>query len=85
MIYVTIGSTLDYYNNLHGNNYRDFMRELEEKIRTDDSSMISYYRNIIDPDISCIYNSFTNDHHRLIITRWRLSNHKLRIETGRVC
>ena len=74
-------STLDYYISLRGNNCRDFMRDLEEKIRTDDRSMISYYRNIIHQDISCIHNSFTNDYHRLIITRWRLSNHKLRIET----
>ena len=45
--------------------------------------MILYYRSIIEPIMSCIYSSFTNDYHRLIITRWRLSNDKLRIETGR--
>ena len=32
---------------------------------------------------SCIYNSMANDYHRFIITRWRLSNHDLKIETGR--
>ena len=45
--------------------------------------MISYYRNLVDPEKSCIYNSFASDYHRFIITRWRLSNHKIRIETGR--
>ena len=32
---------------------------------------------------SCIYTSFLNDDLRGIITRWRLSNHNLKIETGR--
>ena len=32
---------------------------------------------------SCICNNFVNDHYRFIITRWRLSNHKLKIETDR--
>ena len=76
-------SILDYYNSLHGNNCINFMHELDEKICTGDSAMIKYYRNFVAPIKSCIYNTFTNDYHRLIITRWRLSNHKLRIETGR--
>ena len=32
---------------------------------------------------SSIYSSYVDDHCRSIITRWRLSNHRLRIETGR--
>ena len=32
---------------------------------------------------SNIYSNFVDDRHRRVITRWRLSNHKLRIETGR--
>ena len=75
--------TIEYYKSLRGNNANNFRQELEQKIRTDTSSMISYYRNLVDPEKSCIYNSFANDYHRFIITRWRLSNHKLRIETGR--
>ena len=75
--------TLDYSKSLHGDNCRNIMNELEEKTHTNKSSMILYYRSIIEPIMSCVYSSFTNDYHRLIIMRWRLSNHKLRIETGR--
>ena len=32
---------------------------------------------------SCIYDNLINDHFRFIVTRWRLSNHSLKIETGR--
>ena len=32
---------------------------------------------------SCIYESFLDDKKRSVITRWRLSNHRLKIELGR--
>ena len=48
-----------------------------------DKSMVMYYRDNIFIDHSCLYNSFVNDYYRFIITRWRLSNHSLLIETGR--
>ena len=38
---------------------------------------------MIHKDKSCIYLTFANDYYRKIITRWRLSCHTLRIETGR--
>ena len=76
-------SILDYYSNLNGNNCTDFLTNIDEKIRLDDSSMIVYYRNIIHLEKSCIYNSFLNDYYRKIITRWRLSSHKLKVETER--
>ena len=37
--------------------------------------------NLVQPLL--IYNSLEDDKHRIIITRWRLSSHKLYIETGR--
>ena len=76
-------SILDYYFNLRGNNSSAYLNSLTEKMRIDDRSMTTYYRNLITPDKSCIYSSFVNDHFRQIITRWTLSNHKVRIETGR--
>ena len=76
-------SILDYYFNLQGNNCSIFLTALEHKIQLDNSSMISYYRNLIKPEKSCIYQAFVNDYYRRIITRWRLSNHQLKIETGR--
>ena len=46
--------------------------------------MLSYYRSIIDVNDKCIiYNALMNDDLRSKISRWRLSNHKLYIETGR--
>ena len=75
-------SFMDYYYNLNGNNCLNFLSALEEKIRNVDRSMI-YYRNLIHVEKSCIYTSFLNDYYWKIITRWRLSCHKLKIETGR--
>ena len=47
------------------------------------SSMCKYYRDMNVHNKCCIYNSFLNDYHRQIITRWRLYNHNLKISTGR--
>ena len=55
----------------------------EIRILESNSSMCIYYRNMNFQQKSCIYDSMTNDYHRFIITRWRLSNHDLKIETGR--
>ena len=42
------------------------------------------YRNLFNCRFNeIIYNSLINDKYRMVITRWRLSCHKLRIETGR--
>jgi len=76
-------SILDHYFSLRGNSCAVFLNDIDEKVRLDDSSMIMYYRNLVVLEKSCIYNSFINDYFRKIITRWRLSNHKLKIETGR--
>ena len=49
-----------------------------------DAPMTRYYRSILNPKKkSLIYSSFIDDEKRQIITRWRLSNHKLQIEIGR--
>ena len=46
--------------------------------------MMQYYASIVNvKEKSTIYSNFVDDRHRKVITRWRLSNHKLRIETGR--
>ena len=48
--------------------------------------MLQYYTFIINVEQkSMIYSNFVGDLKRAIITRWRLSNHKLLIETGRYC
>ena len=76
-------SSIQYYTNLVGNNSEIYLRELNDRIHSGSSSMIEYYRNLVNPEMSCIYNCFINDYYRASITRWRVSNHKLGIETGR--
>ena len=73
-----------YYRNLHGNNYKNDIEARNQKIITSEASMISYYRNLELHVKSCsIYKNYMIDINRKIISRWRLSNHTLRIETGR--
>ena len=74
---------LRYYQGLRGNESSAYLENLAVKLQTDDRSMIVYYRNHIKFEKSCIYSLFMNDYYRKIITRWRLSNHSLKIETGR--
>ena len=46
--------------------------------------MLHYYAMMTNVDEqSSIYSNFVDDRFRAVITRWRLSNHKLRVETGR--
>ena len=45
--------------------------------------MSIYYNNMNFVQKSCIYDSMTNDYYRFILTRWRLFNHDLKIESGR--
>ena len=67
-------------NNIIENN----IRERKERLESTDTTKITMYKNITDlqPN-AALYNSFVNDELRIVITRWRLSCHKLRIETGR--
>ena len=74
---------MKYYENLTGGYQERFMSSLNTTIQTSTKSMITYYRELIDAEKSCIYTSFVNDYYRKVITRWRLSCHKLKIETLR--
>ena len=76
-------SIIRYYTNLEGDCSKRDMEERERRIQESNSSMCIYYNNMNFHQKSCIYNSMANDYHRFIITRWRLSNHDLKIETGR--
>ena len=46
------------------------------------SSLLSYTAMCFD-NKSVIYNSYMDDTKRGVLTRWRLSNHQLKIELGR--
>ena len=74
---------IKYNNHLQGHHQEDNLCKRRNTIMNCESSMITYYRNVISPVKSCIYNYFLHDYFRFIITRWRLSNHKLKIEVGR--
>ena len=72
-----------YYESLAGDFITDEMRMREDKITASQLSMPQYYKEIGMMKESGIYSSMLNDYYRRVITRWRLSNHNLRIETGR--
>ena len=76
-------SVVRYYENLTGDNESTFMNALSANIQSSSKSMIVYYRELILPEKSCIYTSYLNDYFRKVITRWRLSCHRLKIETMR--
>ena len=75
---------INYYNTLHNHHKINNIRDHEQRILSSTTSMLSYYRLMTNVEKKCIiYNCFMDDCKRSSITRWRLSNHKLHIETGR--
>ena len=67
-------------NNIIENN----IAERKNKLQNAETTRITTYKEITNLDYNnTLYNSFVNDELRITITRWRLSCHKLRIETGR--
>ena len=75
---------VNYYESLIPDHKKHNVREREIRIRQSESSMTKYYCSIVEVESkSNIYTNLVDDQYRRTITRWRLSNHKLRIETGR--
>ena len=74
---------LSYYEELRGENGIREIKEREQRILTSQNSLCKYYVELGLVDKCNIYSSMLSDYHRIIISRWRLSNHKLNIETGR--
>ena len=75
---------VEYYESLEEGNKEENIRQREKRILQSSASMTSHYVSIVDIDRkSSIYSSFVDDRFRCVITRWRLSNHRLLIETGR--
>ena len=74
---------ITYYSKLKRDNSSADINAREKRIYESLSSMCIYYRQFNFRYKSCIYSSFLNDYYRFIITRWRISNHDLKIETGR--
>ena len=60
------------------------VKERNDRLQLLETTKVTRYREITNLEYSAtLYQSFVNDELRMIITRWRLSCHKLRIETGR--
>ena len=74
---------IQYYANLHDHHQKEEMLNRKSMILTSNAKMIQYYRNHIDTSNTCLYNSLLPDYFRYITSRWRLSNHNLKIETLR--
>ena len=75
---------LTYYNSLRDNHRTVSAEEIKNSLQTSDATMCRRYVSLTNLEQSTnLYNSFANDKDRIIITRWRLSSHKLFVETGR--
>ena len=72
-----------YYRNILENNSNINITERRLRLQISESTMVIRYRWIIGSTYRhMLYNSCLDDIKRTTITRWRLSTHKLRIETG---
>ena len=77
-------SLRSYYENIKDKNAESNVAERKAKVETSEQSMCIRYKSMIGINHSTIlYNSCLDDKKRTTITRWRLSSHKLKIETGR--
>ena len=74
----------EYYRNIADNNSTLNMNDRRSRIESSEQSMIVRYRSLIGLSYpSILYSSYLDDEKRKIITRWRLSSHRLHIETER--
>ena len=73
-----------YYNSLDNSNYVRNKTDRAVSLIASEKTQDIRYRELIGIDqTNCLYDSYVNDSYRTVITRWRLSNHELAIETGR--
>ena len=74
-----------YYNDLCAENQKLNKSNRITNVRNSNASMCLRYKNLFNYEnqTSIIYESYLNDENRTILTRWRLSNFDLHIETGR--
>ena len=75
---------LDYYNNLKDENRKQCISNIHRNILSSEKTMDIRYRSLFGFQYnSTLYSSIVNEDHRVLVSRWRLSCHKLHIETGR--
>jgi hypothetical protein len=75
---------IHYYQSLQPKNKNANKSSRKERIQTSELTMSTRYNELFNLKYcDILYNSFVIERYRTIITRWRLSCHSLRIETGR--
>ena len=73
-----------YYDRLNENSVSENKAERVQRCSRATSRHLSRYNNLINCERNhIIYDSFIHENLRIVISRWRLSNHKLMVETGR--
>ena len=73
-----------YYKNIDPDIVNSNISSRQQATSTSDNSYDVRYSSLIGLNsCSSLYNDISNESRRIAITRWRLSNHKLRVETGR--
>ena len=78
------GNIRKYYENLKDKFSNDDITERRYRIMNSQSTMAKTYANITNLVYSqLLYTAFNNERSRIILTKWRLSSHKLSVETGR--
>ena len=79
-------SICQYYNSLTNDNQETEKIRRVEQLNQSTKTMDERYRSLIGmEEQNKIYDSYVVDSCRTILTRWRLSNFELAVETGRYC
>ena len=77
-------SLRSYYECINDGNVKTNIAERKTRVETSEQSMCVRYKTMVGMRYSeTLYNSCLDDSKRITITRWRLSSHKLKVETGR--
>ena len=75
---------IHYFQNLQPKNKKEDKEARKNRANLSERSMTVRYRELTNLEhCDILYNSFVIEKSRTVITRWRLSSHSLRIETGR--
>lgn len=75
---------IEYYKQLQAGNKQKNVLDRKDLLMISNTTMCTRYKSLVGSSYShVLYNSSLVDTKRKIITRWRLSCHSLKIETGR--
>ena len=73
-----------YYESLGDNLDKANLEEMKQTINNATTTYLTRYRDICGTEHNdCLYGQFLREDKRVIITKWRLSSHNIKIETGR--